>query len=252
MQEIQNTENKSLEEVSAEAEAQQAKNLKELLEKLKKKIGEEKGAETYSEELVLLYHQSYPLLVLESLGKFVQQSSDDRLKAIDDIPEYLKIKQTYQKTLLQKMALGFKTLIMDNRADTQTFVKSDKKWKAESAEVAREEKATKNQLNALDPLNRADKPLTTELVKEVVKHQSEILNNIYNKQLFKQFGKITEVQDWVADKIFLKYGVYVKTNAFGQALDEGVKKDEELKAIFDRLNGLIMRVVVQFKPPGLG
>ena len=219
---------------------------KVLLQMLKKKIKEEKGATTYSKELIDLYYRCYPDALGENYKKLVKARLEERLKVIDDIPKYIKTKESYQKKMVQVMGDGLKTLIVDNGGSAEVFVTSDTKWKAESKEIAELVEATFVKIRSVDPVHQASRPLTVEFMKEVIDYQVELLEQILSEELYKQFRDTFDGQGWVSDKIFQKYGVNVDGREFNRAIPELVEKDKELEKSFLKVNNLIRKVCDKF------
>ena len=201
-----------------------------LLEQLKKKLKKEKGTQIYSKELILLYYKNYQIYVDRELGKLMKERMTEKLKVIDDIPKYKQTRSVYEEMIINKIGLGIEIFIRQCGGDHQVFLKSDEKWRVESKEVAGAFQTAIQTIGSKDPLFLArKKPLTADLVKEVLKYLEEILGEIISKELYKQFDGIPGIKDWVTDKVYAKFEVYDMSAEFQDAKVKFGKDDIEIQ-----------------------
>ena len=214
-----------------------------MIEKIKKRVKEEKDNSTYSDELIKMVYEAVPLVIQKDFNKISNKALKNRIKALEDIKAYDRATADFGLEALKIVNLGAIIVIKKAGGIPTRFQESDKLRRENSPELQQARFQVFANLREKYNTPQAGITLTDELVREVEAYFLELSQRVFSEKLEEEFLEAKVFAAWVCDHVYKKFGLDHTTDEYRRIKANLVKEDPEFKALTEESSRIALDIL---------
>ena len=217
----------------------------QLTEKIKEKIKDSNLTNPYTDELIILVYQCTPTIAQDHYDKALQIATEKQQGFIDDIPRYSEAVAEFGMELIKLLKDSYNKIIEEAGGLPNLFIQVEQQRRQASSQIRRVYMDMVAVLRQKHPSRPNKKELTLEVVKETLKYQLKLFEDLASGAIKAEFPDPSLTVIWVPDKTYVKFGIDVTSEDYAQAMKKFIVVDLELREIDGKIGRITSEIMVK-------